>query len=104
MPNAAPKHRPPQSGAPRHERPRLTSRQRGYDARWDKARRLHLIDHPLCAHCLARGLTVPAREVDHIVAHKGDMGKFWDRANWQSLCKRCHSRKTAKEDGGFGRG
>ncbi|WP_304879789.1 HNH endonuclease [uncultured Parasutterella sp.] len=27
---------------------------------------------------------------------------FWDESNWQALCKRCHDRKTAAEDGGFG--
>ncbi len=28
---------------------------------------------------------------------------FWDRANWQPMNRVCHSRKTATEDGGFGR-
>lgn len=28
--------------------------------------------------------------VDHIDPHRGDMKKFWDSANWQSLCKTCH--------------
>jgi hypothetical protein len=28
--------------------------------------------------------------VDHIDPHRGDMKKFWDSANWQSLCKPCH--------------
>ncbi|WP_143035082.1 HNH endonuclease [Marininema mesophilum] len=27
---------------------------------------------------------------------------FWDKDNWQSLCKRCHDRKTAIEDGRWG--
>jgi 5-methylcytosine-specific restriction enzyme A len=35
--------------------------------------------------------------VDHITPHKGDRQMFWDRSNWQSLCHRCHSRKTARE-------
>nr|WP_292832122.1 HNH endonuclease signature motif containing protein [Mesorhizobium sp.] len=31
------------------------------------------------------------------------MRLFWDRSNWQPLCKPCHDRKTATSDGGFGR-
>jgi hypothetical protein len=37
------------------------------------------------------GLNKPAKVVDHIVPHRGDMSLFWDRANWQSLCANCHS-------------
>ncbi|WP_338100978.1 hypothetical protein [Roseovarius nubinhibens] len=29
--------------------------------------------------------------------HRGDRAKFFDRTNWQALCKPCHSRKTARE-------
>jgi predicted kinase len=40
----------------------------------------------------------PASVVDHIIPHRGDQAKFWDSANWQSLCTRCHSsRKQAME-------
>lgn len=46
---------------------------------------------------------VAATIVDHKVPHKGDKALFWDSTNWQSLCKPCHDRKTAREDGGFGR-
>lgn len=60
--------------------------------------------HPWCEECLRHGLRTPATEVDHIIPHKGDRGLFWDRKNWQSLCHRCHSIKTAREDGGFGNG
>lgn len=44
-----------------------------------------------------------ATVVDHIIPHKGDYERFWDRSGWQSLCKRCHDQKTVHEDGGFGR-
>lgn len=27
---------------------------------------------------------------------------FWSRRNWQALCATCHSRKTVRQDGGFG--
>jgi 5-methylcytosine-specific restriction protein A len=40
--------------------------------------------------------------VDHIIPHGGDMRLFWNRGNWAALCQSCHSRKTAKQDGGFG--
>lgn len=83
--------------------PRETAAQRGYDSRWQKARAGYLRSHPLCVHCERRGRVVAANEVDHVVPHKGDMVLFWDNTNWQSLCKPCHSLKTATEDGGFGR-
>jgi 5-methylcytosine-specific restriction protein A len=51
---------------------------------------------------MEKGKVVGATVVDHIIPHKGDMGLFWDKANWQSLCKPCHDSKTRLEDGGFG--
>lgn len=44
-----------------------------------------------------------ATVVDHKIPHKGDMRLFWDRNNWQAMAKVCHDRKTAQEDGAFGR-
>lgn len=64
---------------------------------WRSARADHLRRHPLCQDCLALGIVTEAREVDHIEPHRGDLALFWRRANWQSLCKPCHSRKTARE-------
>jgi 5-methylcytosine-specific restriction protein A len=82
---------------------RLTARQRGYDARWEKARKTFLQANPLCVGCQLTGRYVPATCVDHVVPHKGDQGLFWDESNWQALCKHCHDVKTATEDGGYGR-
>ena len=84
------------------DKQRGSSTARGYGARWQKARKAYLAAHPLCAMCAARGQTTAATELDHIIPHKGDMALFWDRKNWQGLCKQDHSRKTATEDGGFG--
>lgn len=67
------------------------------DPRWVKASREHLKRHPLCEDCAELGAVVAATEVDHKVRHRGDPKLFWDRKNWQSLCHRCHSRKTARE-------
>lgn len=64
---------------------------------WKKASKAFLRKHPLCADCAELGLTVLATEVDHITPHRGDRKLFWQRSNWQSLCKASHSRKTARE-------
>lgn len=63
---------------------------RGYNIDWQRARALWLSEHPLCASC-----GKPASVVDHIEPHRGDTTKFWDAGNWQSLCRRCHNKKTA---------
>lgn len=85
------------------EQRRASSSERGYTGAWQRARAGFLRAHPLCAEHKRQGEIVPASVVDHIVPHKGDKALFWDRNNWQSLCKTCHDRKTATEDGGFGR-
>lgn len=87
------------------DRGRKTSAQRGYGYRWQKAREGYLRKHPLCVEHDRRGLVVPATVVDHIVPHGGDMKLFWDRNNWQGLCKECHDswkqrlEKTGREAG-----
>lgn len=85
----------------RQDKERGTAHARGYGARWQRARLLFLDDHPLCKRCEDKGLVVPANVVDHIQPHKGDGVLFWDQRNWQPLCKPCHDKKTATEDGGF---
>lgn len=75
---------------------RGTAAERGYGHRWRVARLSHLGLEPLCRTCLGAGLVVPGTEVDHIVPHRGNIQLFWDRGNWQTLCKPCHSQKTAK--------
>nr|WP_305775513.1 HNH endonuclease signature motif containing protein [Ferrovum sp.] len=75
---------------------------RGYGARWRQARAVFLATHPLCAACEGKGRITPAQVVDHVIPHRGDKQLFWDRNNWQALCKRCHDIKTTREDGGFG--
>jgi 5-methylcytosine-specific restriction enzyme A len=72
------------------------------DSAWRIGRLQHLLASPLCVVCAARGRTTRATEVDHIRPHRGDRALFFDRSNWQSLCRSCHSSKTNREDGGFG--
>ena len=71
---------------------------RGYGSRWQRESKAYLKSHPLCVRCFARGQYVKATVVDHIVPHRGDQKLFWDRDNWQPLCKHCHDTKTMTED------
>jgi 5-methylcytosine-specific restriction protein A len=85
--------------------PRGSSAQRGYDARWRRARAEYLNRHPLCVYCQQLGRLVPASVVDHVKAHKGDRHLFWNQGNWQALCQPCHdSHKARLERGGVLRG
>ena len=73
----------------------LTASQRGYNHQWRKARFQWLIANPVCAEC--KWINVPAKMVvDHIQPHRGDLNLFWNRSNWQTLCKRCHDYKTGR--------
>jgi 5-methylcytosine-specific restriction enzyme A len=80
-----------------YNRARGSSHQQGYTWGWRKASGMWLKQYPLCAIHLAEGMPVEATLVDHIVAHGGDRQRFWDRANWGSLCMACHNRKTSAE-------
>lgn len=82
---------------------RGSATKRGYDAEWRRGRAAFLMKNPLCLHCSKQGLVMASTVVDHIVPHKGNFELFWDRGNWQPLCKSHHDSKTAREDGGFGR-
>lgn len=76
-----------------------------YGHQWRKARAVHLSAHPLCRMHEQLGQTVAASVVDHIAPHRGDQALFWDRENWQSLCKQCHdAHKQAQEASGLLRG
>lgn len=69
---------------------------RGYDRAWQRLRRWYLARHPFCVHCLNRDEHVPATEVDHIIPINQGVARL-DQKNLQSLCKPCHSCKTARE-------
>jgi 5-methylcytosine-specific restriction protein A len=66
--------------------------------RWAAFRRNKLSRDPSCEECMRKvpQRYVVATEVDHITPISAG-GAAWDRGNVQSLCKSCHSRKTAKE-------
>lgn len=105
MPKAPPVFRPagynPTQQKNEKDRWRESASKRGYNSKWRKARLSFLRKNPLCVRCKADDRVMPADVVDHIVPHKGDKGLFWDKDNWQALCKTCHDRKTATEDSKF---
>jgi 5-methylcytosine-specific restriction protein A len=71
--------------------------------RWKRARVVFLKENPLCKFCEQIGDVTPATVVDHITPHRGSNLLFWDRSNWQALCKSCHdSEKQRIERNGFG--
>jgi len=110
MPRSAKTHRPSVPGLRQHspaeaeaiarrkaaDAARPSAQERGYTSKWSAARTAYLARHPLCAEHERHGRTVAACVVDHIIPHRGDQKLFWDKANWQSLCKPCHDKKTGR--------
>lgn len=80
-----------------YDQERGTSAERGYGSRWRKEARGYLAEHPFCVGCESKGRTKIAKLVDHIVPVSVAPERFWDRSNWQSLCRAHHNRKTAAE-------
>lgn len=72
--------------------------ERGYGGRWQRESKRFFREHPMCNICFQNGIITEATVVDHIKPHRGDQKLFWDRGNWQALCKSCHDNKTLKED------
>ena len=84
-----------QAAKQRPTRTRKTSHARGYNHEWRKARLLWIQAYPVCAAC--GWIDVPRKMVvDHIRPHRGSRLLFWDRSNWQTLCKKCHNKKTGR--------
>jgi len=67
-------------------------------AAWRKLRAEVLADEPLCRVCASKRRITAASCVDHIDGNASNNA----RENLQALCSRCHSRKTAAENGGYG--
>jgi 5-methylcytosine-specific restriction protein A len=72
--------------------------------RWRSERARYITQRPHCAH---PGCDQPARYLDHMKPWRSfppgqQDAAFWGEWNWQGLCAKHHSVKTAREDGGFG--
>ncbi|WP_223484720.1 HNH endonuclease signature motif containing protein [Stenotrophomonas indicatrix] len=102
MPRRAPKHRPYSLGCAAYQPPqrdRQAERALATNSTpWRRLRALVLAACPLCVACSAEGRIRAASHVDH---RDGD-SRNNELSNLQGLCVRCHSAKTAREDGGFG--
>ena len=94
-----PRHRP------RHQRRASEDYHAWYNLPiWtDSLRPAQLLREPFCRVCAQaydagdpRSRT-RATVVDHIEPHRGDWVKFVEQSNLQSLCKRHHDQKTARE-------
>jgi 5-methylcytosine-specific restriction protein A len=77
------------------DRDRGSSRERGYDSRWDAASRAFRRAHPLCQYCEA-GAFGPVRVsasvlTDHLYPHRRFEGVFWRTEWWVAACTECHS-------------
>lgn len=101
MPFKPPQYVPPGAEAARKasrqasDQARGTASQRGYGYSWQQIRLIILNREPLCRPCKARGLTVEATCVDHIVAKVH--GGTDDPANLQPMCARCNAKKSVGE-------
>ena len=112
MPMSAPVHRAvgmrtAQQRRKESDAKRGTVAARGYGNQWTEASKAYRALHPQCECTECLKLPVirrpPSEVVDHRIPHRGDQRLFWDSSNWQAMAKVCHDRKTAREDGAFGR-
>lgn len=72
-------------------------RKRYRTRRWKRLRQTVILrDGGMCQECKREGRTVVGNEVDHITRAMEDLSRFWDQTNLETLCKRCHSRKTRR--------
>jgi 5-methylcytosine-specific restriction protein A len=79
---------------------KMTTAERGYGAKWQRARDNYLRLHPLCVMCEAEGRVKVATVVDHRTPHRGDQVLFWDESQWQSLCATHHSSDKQRSENG----
>lgn len=63
--------------------------------RWKTSAKKFIYHNPICTYC-GRMATV----VNHKVPHRGNEALFWDKANWESVCKPCHDSTVKKLENG----
>lgn len=86
-----------QKNAVRIKRERI-DRTAEYDSRWRKFSHEYRLRNPFCVECLKVGAYNSQHiHVDHIIPLEQAPERKYDGSNLQSLCRTCHSKKTAKE-------
>jgi 5-methylcytosine-specific restriction protein A len=110
VPTLPTRHRPAGLKAPeqaRREQRQAFDRKRGREQPWralyklpgwQRVREAQLARQPLCERCLERGIVTAANVVNHRRRHRGDQMLFFDPANHESCCKRCHDREIQREE------
>lgn len=75
---------------------RVRSRSEYHTYRWTKESKVFRESNPLCELCASRGIASPAEVVDHIIPI-AVCNDFWDKSNWQSLCRKCNIEKGNRD-------
>lgn len=63
-----------------------------YDTQWKLLSKSYITLHPLCVVC-----GEIAKDVDHIIPVRIAPEKMYDVSNLQSMCHKCHSKKSKEE-------
>jgi 5-methylcytosine-specific restriction enzyme A len=86
--------------AKEHRRPNRDVRRWYYLAKWVHPvwglRAQVLADNPWCVECQQQGILEVAVDIDHVIPHRGDPARFWDRGNLAGLCRGHHAAKTRR--------
>ena len=53
-------------------------------------------DNHLCQECKRQGMINPGNDIDHIKKAMDNLELFWAEDNLETLCARCHGRKTQR--------
>lgn len=80
-----------------HQVKRDAETHRLYGRRWQARAKAYIASHPWCEDCLERGEYVPAVDVHHMTAHRGDPLTFVT-SDLMALCKACHTVRTNIEN------
>ena len=77
---------------------RRKTAERGYGGRWQRERLAFLAMNPVCERCEKEGRVVTATVVNHRTPHRGNEVLFWDRKNWEAVCKPHHDGEIQREE------